>query len=84
MNPHASLHPPLLHTLVEERVGVRRPSFSMGVHGEGASILSGVEMRLLGEFALGWASMSQQEQKAALSEYRFTRDYLDGEKISYL
>jgi hypothetical protein len=35
-------------------------------------------------FALGWASMSQQEQQAALTEDRFTRDYLVEGKISYL
>jgi hypothetical protein len=35
-------------------------------------------------FALGWALMGQQEQQAALSEDRFTRDYLDEGKISHL
>jgi hypothetical protein len=35
-------------------------------------------------FALGWALMSQQEQQAALWEDRFTRDYLEDGKISYL
>jgi hypothetical protein len=35
-------------------------------------------------FALGWALMSQQERDAALSEDRFTRDYLSDGKISYL
>jgi hypothetical protein len=35
-------------------------------------------------FALGWNLMAQQEQEAALSEDRFTRDYLDEGKISYL
>jgi hypothetical protein len=34
--------------------------------------------------ALGWALMSQREQQAALSEDRFTRDYLEDGKISYL
>ena len=32
----------------------------------------------------GWELMSQEEQQAALSEDRFTRDYLDDGKISYL
>jgi len=33
---------------------------------------------------LGWALMSQQERGAALSEDRFTREYFDDGKISYL
>jgi len=33
---------------------------------------------------LGWAPMSQQEQQAVLNEARFTRDYLEEDKISYL
>jgi len=35
-------------------------------------------------FALGWGLMSQQQQQAALCEDRFTRDYLEDSKISYL
>lgn len=35
-------------------------------------------------FALGWGLMSRQEQETALSEDRFTRDYLEDGKISYL
>jgi hypothetical protein len=37
MNPCASFHLPLLHTLVEERVGERRLFFRWEVHGEEVS-----------------------------------------------
>jgi hypothetical protein len=35
-------------------------------------------------FSWGWNFMSQQQQKEALNEDRFTRDYLEKNKISYL
>lgn len=35
-------------------------------------------------FALGWNLMTEQEQQTALTEDRFTRDYLIENKVSYL
>jgi len=35
-------------------------------------------------FELGWNDMTNKDQEAALSEDRFTRDYLTENKMSYL